>query len=151
MKWWRVVQAAACLVGMILIVYAGVAYNHGAPLFFREEVGQASSWPRAIGLAICMIVGIVCGQLYLRLASLPDLKKVNIRQIAKATFSQAGLFRSLLGSPLLFVVVYSVSGRQPDLLLASVFAFENGFFCHLLLKTREPFRKIDDAQPEASR
>ena len=100
-------------------------------LNFAEPTKQAQSSNSGITFAVAMLLGIVCGHLYRSMESAQaDISTTGlIKQLRSGS-----LWRSLLASPIVFGIVYSAAGKQPDFVLACVFAFENGFLCPVILK-----------------
>ncbi|QDU49467.1 hypothetical protein [Gimesia panareensis] len=95
-----------------------------------------------------MMSGIVAGQLHLKLAGRRRFGKKGFWPTVKATLITPELVRATCASPIIFGVVYNLAMGQPDLVMASVFAFENGFFCHLVLRSREVAFAKDHSQSE---
>lgn len=105
--------------------------------FFTDSSFRYAVLLRPIVLGILMIIGIVFGYVHSQLNTQPKNRKVNIVSEFRKAFSQGGLWRSLLSAPLVYAVIYVMSERTPDVVIASVLAFENGFFCELVLRRRE--------------
>ena len=122
------------------VVYIGFDYAVDANLSFLgfgEDAGSADKQisPLEVLLsAAAMFAGLVFGTLYERLTGTQD--QVSIRHEVARVFQSAPLFRALLVSPLVFAGVYALSQSQPDLVVALIFAFQNGFFCEALFRER---------------
>lgn len=111
---------------------AAVWYQLGLSLnpFHMEGGGQREqSGGRIVLLCAVMFLGIIAGRLYHRL---PGAGPVSIRDFRQA-FADRGMFRALFAAPIVFGIVYSAAAGQPDLVLAAVFAFQNGFCCEVVL------------------
>ena len=126
----------------ILIAGTVAVSNLKAPVEGRNFDANAplnSATSHGVIFATTMLIGIVFGHLYRCLEGRQE--PVSLKRLME--FLQAGaLWRSLLASPIIFGVVYTAAGKQPDFLLACVLAFENGFLCPIILKG-----KLDPADP----
>jgi hypothetical protein len=111
-------------------------YWFGAPYtYFEEKTLDLGYWIRNLFLLIAMLAGIIAGHIHERLADDRAGAKVLPAELKQILFEKS-LWRSLLASPILFVIAYSIAGKQPDFLVASLLAFENGFFCNVILSQR---------------
>lgn len=103
--------------------------------YFDGGTGAASSgsW-RPLFYVIAMLFGILCGYLHSHLTS---RKRVNVWREIKRAVNAGALTRSLLVSPIVFGAVYALTKEQPDMLIGTLCAFENGFFCDVIFRRRE--------------
>jgi hypothetical protein len=108
-----------------------------SPILFQDAATNTALWRRTALLAILMIVGIVLGRLHARLAQLPADARINIVGELRVVTTTGGFWRSLLTAPVVFGVTYWMCQSQPDPIISSVLALENGFFCDVLFKRRE--------------
>jgi hypothetical protein len=79
-----------------------------------------------------MLLGITFGSVYESLNTRRG--KVSFKDELSASLTSAHFFKSLLASRVVFAGVYVASGSQPDLVVALLFAFQNGFFCDAILR-----------------
>ena len=100
--------------------------------------GKEKPFPiaRTIWSALVMIVGIVAGALNSNLRGRQQIESV-IGELM-TTLRSTQFIKSVVAAPIVFSAVYLATRTQPDWVLASIFAFENGFFCDSLLRTHQP-------------
>jgi hypothetical protein len=84
---------------------------------------------------IAMVIGITFGVLHTALEPSEAVKLPLKQKIANALVS-AQLVRSLIAAPLIFCGIYAATKTQPDRVVAMLFAFQNGFFCNAILKSK---------------
>ncbi len=89
---------------------------------------EGSNGLRMIWIFVCMLIGIAFGQGY-RVVSVD-------RKLSLKNLLNADLWRSLLSSPIVFGAVYLGVRGQPDVVVASILAFENGFICNVIAEKR---------------
>jgi hypothetical protein len=121
-----------CVVGLVAV---GVEL-HDSPaqgFNFDEPAKMFTSPYRAVGLGLFMIIGVFCGHLYRWIGQ--EQRAVN-RDSLIVSLRDRSLWQSLLASPLVFLVVYALAEKQPDYLIASILAFENGFLANVVIKKR---------------
>jgi hypothetical protein len=87
-----------------------------------------------IWIYVCMVLGIFFGQAYRVLATI-DNTDIGISELRGRIFS-VDLWRSLLSSPIVFGAIYLVARDQPDIIVSSILAFENGFICNVIAEKR---------------
>lgn len=115
-----------------LILMVAVNYQLGNQLYFfgfSESETQLNPLVRTSLLFVIMLVGIAAGQLF---RDLPKTREITLERVKKS-LRKGGFVESLLGAPIVFGVVYSAARDQPDLVLASVLSFQNGFMCNNIL------------------
>jgi hypothetical protein len=123
-----------CAVGLVAI---GVEV-HDSPtqsFNFDQSATSPSLRYRAVGLGVFMIIGVFCGHLYRWMGH--DDAAISARSLL-SSLRDKSLWQSLLASPLVFMVVYALAEKQPDYLIASILAFENGFLANVVIKKRIP-------------
>lgn len=130
---------------MTALVYLGFhwAQNGSIPFLGFGENAQAGTGnpPRIADVALsalAMLIGLLFGALYQQLSSKNE--PIQIGGELKAVITGAAFFRSLLVAPLVFGGVYAISSTQPDLVVALIFAFQNGFFCEAIFRQRHAKR-----------
>ncbi len=105
--------------------------------FFESGPQGVYAWGRTTWLAVVMIIGIVLGHLHSRLVRLQPDARVDILKELHRAVSTGAFWRSFITSPVIFGLTYLMSRNQPDTVVATVLALENGFFCDVLFKRRE--------------
>ena len=134
------------LIGLIVLVAilgAFYAYtvmgSEGVVLFGDPAPGKPKVplWEIAAS-AVAMLLGLFAGVVSERLGRL-DVTASALKEVRGAIASPA-LFRSLLASPLIYAGVYAAAQKQPDTVIALIFAFENGFFCQTILQDKRAGR-----------
>lgn len=119
---------------LVLVIAAGVIYHSEAwrsHSFLGDDANYWTAALRTAVLAVATVVGVVCGTAY-KLPAKSSL--VAETAVSRQFFSE--LVRPLLASPLVFTFVYTSAREVPDLVLAGLLAFENGFFCESILNRR---------------
>ena len=84
---------------------------------FNDSNEALLSSLKIIALSISTILGIICGFIY---------------QNIKIIKNSIDLWKSLVASPIICGVVIATNRNNPDLTMAIIFAFENGFFSNLV-------------------
>lgn len=136
------------LVVLVLITAFAVSYQaqHEFSLRFFTANEQRGLLLRNIVFALAMLGGIVMGHLHTILNATD--KQVISRTDFTLALMHKGLWLSLLASPIIFGVVYALNERQPNTVMATLLAFENGFFCHSILKKRSArYNSVGGAKP----
>ena len=85
--------------------------------------------------ALAMLGGIIAGSVYRQLDGEGTIDSLKV--LAQETFLSANFFRAVIASPLLFAGVYVAAKTQPDRVVAVLFAFENGFFCDIIMSRKK--------------
>jgi hypothetical protein len=88
-----------------------------------------------------MVAGILCGQIY-RVISVSPEEAVDTKVLWRG-LNSAGMWRSLLASPITFGVIYLATREQPDVFVSATIAFENGFICNVIAERR--LKRITDS------
>lgn len=86
---------------------------------FEEVKTKNSSVLKAIILPVVMLIGIISGELHSLFNNKSDNKIT--KSDFKAVFSQKSLWKSLLASPIISGVVYSMSSNQTDIVVVFTF------------------------------
>lgn len=125
----------ALIILLFLITNFSISYREKHELvgFFVPTRGNVLY---LIILGIAMIAGIIAGHLNSRFKKLSEGQRVDIIAEIKSAFQNPTVWCSLFSSPLIFGVVYNVAIYHPDYILATVLAFQNGFFCQVILGNR---------------
>jgi hypothetical protein len=89
--------------------------------------------------ALVMFVGIVFGFLYRRSHEV-DEPQFLISKEFKSMLASTTFYRTLFAAPLVFCSVHIFTKTAPDTAAALIFAFQNGFFCKVLLERTEDQR-----------
>ena len=121
---------------VIVVAYASRSGERISDFFHFDgasEQGAGWSW-RPFFYVVAMLFGILCGYLHSRLA---HRKRVNLLLEVKRAIRAGAFTRSLLVSPIVFGAVYALTKNQPDMLVGTLVAFENGFFCDVIFRRRE--------------
>ena len=117
----------------IILVGGVVAYRAGGGTFYFESV-QDVPWGRIVILIVAMFVGIMFGH-YHAVASKTE-NRLKLGKMVTDSFSDPSLWRALFASPILFAGVYSAAVSLPDVIVAVLLSFENGFFCQRILERK---------------
>jgi hypothetical protein len=132
----RLLGGLAFLVAIIGAMYAYVVSGSEGFVLFGEATPGRPKVPiwEIVASAAAMLVGLFAGVINERLAR-PEHSENLLKEISVA-LTGPGLFRALLASPLIYAGVYAAAQKQPDTVIALIFAFENGFFCQTILQER---------------
>jgi hypothetical protein len=136
----RVFSIALMLVlaGAILLFAFDLSLNQTTPLsrFDPASPDQAKPLPvgRTILSAVMMLIGILAGVFHSAVMNKSEI--TSFRQEFIRSVRSPQLIKSILAAPIVFSAVYLATREQPDLILASIFAFQNGFFCDSVLRTQ---------------
>jgi hypothetical protein len=126
---------------LILTVFFTYTLNGHFLLFGPEDEAAKQKLPlwETATCAISMLLGLVSGVVseHLKRKGGP----INLFQETREALTSASFFKALLASPILFSGVYIASQRQPDPVIALIFAFENGFLCDTILRDKNEKRK----------
>jgi len=131
----KYVTLGLLIVGVVAFVTFGVVmHDSPATIYHFDQPLTSSTLPyRAVGLGIFMIIGVFCGHFYRWMGH--EETQITLRSLS-ASLRDKSLWQSLLASPLVFMVVYALAEKQPDYLIASILAFENGFLANVVIKKR---------------
>jgi hypothetical protein len=134
-----VVVAALLIACGILTVLYDFEVNH-ATVFSRFDPASPDKekpFPAARILLSSgmMVLGIFAGALHSAVQGKSQV--ASIRKEFLGALKSAHFIKSVLTAPIIFSAVYLATKDQPDWVLASIFAFENGFFCDSVLRSRE--------------
>jgi hypothetical protein len=132
----------ARLVVAVLFVVAGAIAAYifgpgGAVMTGFKELNQAVPVVVVGTTAVAMLVGIFASAMWDQLKNAPG-DVIDIRLILGRALQSASLIRASLVSPIVFAAVYAVIKEQPDVVVAHLLAFQNGFFWKSVLSTRRP-------------
>ncbi|MCX6857283.1 MAG: hypothetical protein NTV80_20535 [Verrucomicrobia bacterium] len=117
-----------------LIIAIVVFTQDGMSGMFLNEAEQSHPvWPGLV-MAAAMLAGIVSGRLHDNISS---AKRFKIGKLFADLPSDKDLWKSLLASPIVFGVVYSLLSKSNDFVVCAVFSFQNGFFCDVILKKKQ--------------
>ena len=126
---------------LITILALFYGYSTGSDLGFYSfgesidgKVSQSLPISDVLLCALSMLVGIAFGVIHEQLKG--EEGQINILRKSMAAFNSAVFFRALLAAPIIFSVIYIAALKQPDPVIALIFAFENGFFCNAILRQR---------------
>jgi hypothetical protein len=107
-------------------------------LGFDNTPDQASKpLPKGdIVATICaLFAGILFGVIHTVLTDKKD-QNADVKKTLVSIIFSARLCRALVTAPLIFGGVYAATKTQPDKIVALLFAFQNGFFCHAVMKNK---------------
>lgn len=90
-----------------------------------EEVSSDVSW-KTVTTGLVTLIGVLAHSVYNRLSEKEG--DVNIKEELFKTFRSSSFLRAVIVSPIVFIGVYGAIKNEPDLLVAHLFAFQNGFF-----------------------
>lgn len=132
--------AAVILAASVLLLFVfDFSLNQTTPLSRFDSASSNQATPLPIGRtllsAAMMLIGILAGVFHA--AVLNKSQITSIRQEFMAAIRSPQLIKSLLAAPIIFSAVYLATREQPDWVLASIFAFQNGFFCDSILRVQE--------------
>jgi hypothetical protein len=121
------------------VIYLGFDYagNSTLPFLSFDKTDNTKNPTSLLEVFLsggAMLAGLIFGTLYERLNKIAG--QISIWGELKLLFTTAPFFRALLVSPLVFAGVYAISQKQPDLVVALILAFENGFFCEALFREK---------------
>jgi hypothetical protein len=86
-------------------------------------------------LPFLLVVGIFAGEVYRTLQS-SDSDKIALSDF-KNVIASKSLWKSLFAAPIIYLGIHYLSQDQPDLMVSSLLAFENGFFCNVILSKKQ--------------
>jgi hypothetical protein len=88
---------------------------------------------RTVFQGVVMLAGIIFGFLYRRTQEAKGAK-FNVGAEFKAIWSSTAFYQSLFAAPLVFCSVYVFTRTVPDSAASLIFAFQNGFFCKVIME-----------------
>ena len=97
---------------------------------FNDSNEALLSSLKIIALSISTILGIICGFIYQNIKIIKN--KPDDKNFIYRLFNSIDLWKSLVASPIICGVVIATNRNNPDLTMAIIFAFENGFFSNLV-------------------
>lgn len=127
---------ASGLTMLVVILAAFYAYVGGTSFVFFDRGGAAAPLPLldVILSAAAMLLGVVFGSMHEHLKGAKADESPY--RLAAQALNTPTFVRSLLASPIIFAAVYLAAQKQPDQVIALIFAFQNGFFCNAILQRR---------------
>jgi hypothetical protein len=134
----------------VLVTLMAVNYQSANRLwYFGFAAGDIEKSPiaRTLVLWASMLLGIVAGHMF---RNLKDTEESSLRQIV-GLVKRGDFVKALFASPIVFGVVYSAAREQPDLILACVLAFQNGFVCHTIVASLTGEERRADIQASVKR
>ena len=131
--------AALLLAGIVLTATIDYTTNQTSPFSRFDTAATVAPRPVPVGhtvlAGVMMLAGIFAGALRMSLQGKAEID--SIRNVLLGTLRSAQFIKSLVAAPIVFSAIYLATKEQPDWVLASIFAFENGFFCDTVLRTQE--------------
>jgi hypothetical protein len=131
--------AALLLAALILTATLDYTINQASPFSRFDPASPAVQKPVPVGhtllSGLMMIFGIFAAAFRATLQGRTQLESV--RKELLLTLRSTQFIKSLVAAPIVFSAIYLATKEQPDWVLASIFAFENGFFCDTVLRTQE--------------
>lgn len=130
------IVVAMLIVVMCLMITIATTYQMDQVITLRlfDSQNEPGFLWRNIIFAVAMLAGIILGHLYTFITA--EQAQTIDRTMLKNAFADKRLWLSLLASPLIFGLVYVLNEHQPSSVMASLLAFENGFFCNAILKSK---------------
>lgn len=101
--------------------FSGFSITNNSSELIKATIGGLSS-----------LLGILCGELYKELDK-SKTKEINIIQTIQQFTKSPRFYLSIIVSPIAFLFIYNTIKQLPDNLGAFLFAFENGFFFHVIM------------------
>ncbi len=146
MRWTNGILALA---GLAIIGVAMLWKPGNLPdLFFTDAAPPSAAGVITVSyilaMFLLMVLGILLGQFYAVLA--PNRPPIPIWREFVSLLGSRELARSILASPIVFGVVYSLALRNPDPIMVGIIALQNGFFCHSVINqmSRHPAATTKD-------
>src|ERR1700733_3200336 len=131
--------AALLLAGIILTATIDYTTNQTSPFSRFDSSATVAQKPVPVGhtvlAGVMMLAGIFAGALRMSLQGKAEID--SFKSVLLSTLRSTQLIKSLVAAPIVFSAIYLATKEQPDWVLASIFAFENGFFCDSVLRTQE--------------
>jgi len=125
-----------CIVLILPILFLFCSGNDNSLYGFTNIEDTLNEMNKVSVLAASTVIGIFCGNAYNYMGDDGSEGALCLTSVKYFILSK-NLWRSLLAAPLLFSAVYSTVNNNPDIILSAVFAFENGFFCNLILSKKK--------------
>ena len=130
-----VTVSAVFLVGSTIAFYWYSQKTHASVVGFGPDEQARVPIGQALIAGACLLCGILFGAVSQELQRAGD--RVRIGELLRSVPAQRDLWRSLLGAPIIFAVVYTAARTHPDQVIGAIFAFQNGFFCKHILSHGE--------------
>lgn len=121
---------------IFLLIALALFYNQltSQNLFFSNETVNSFPYVDFIVTVLCMSIGILFGSFYNQIKNKERI--TSFKKEIKSVFKSSHLIRSFLIAPIIFIAVYKAAGTYPDIVLAALFSFQNGFFCDSILRNK---------------
>lgn len=132
------IRVLACVMAALLILLGFLFYSATGHLHVVNFDPTATEPPaplpykRAILILLFMAGGIVFSSLYEQLQRVTG--SINIVVELKTALNSAHFWKAVLVSPIVFAGVYLASKSEPDYVVGSLLAFQNGFFCDAIFR-----------------
>jgi hypothetical protein len=131
--------AAFLLAALVLTATLDYTINRASPFSRFDPAVSVGQKPLPVGHTVLsgamMLLGIFAGAFRASIQGKTQLESV--RREFLLTFRSTQFIKSVVAAPIVFSAIYLATKEQPDWVLASIFAFENGFFCDTILRTQE--------------
>lgn len=117
-----------------LIIFSSILTNYSLSDYFgfNSANSELLDTLKVTTLSIATILGIICGFVYQNIGTIKGDDNSENSGFFKKLLRNSELWKSLLASPIICGVVLATNRNSPDLLMAIIFAFENGFFSNLV-------------------
>jgi hypothetical protein len=122
-----------CVLACAIVVTLTIAFGGADTGLFLDKQSPNSGLLRGFLLAAAMLGGIFAGWFHAKLSSSLDAAP---RKVLATFWSDRELWKSLLASPIVFGVVYTLLAQTHDVVMAVVFSFQNGFFCNVIVEKK---------------
>jgi len=124
-----------------LVLVTALFLITGLAISYKEADKLSSQYFRPGGgnllylfeIGIAMLVGIISGRLHSHFRSLKRQQSIKVIEELKSAFSSRDLYLSMFASPIVFGIVYNITIYSPDPIMTTILAFQNGFFCDVIL------------------
>ena len=85
---------------------------------------------------IAMLGGIFFGSIHDEIKNKEDTEAINLLKEAALVLKRKRFINAILVSPVLFIGIYVAAKTEPDHVIATLLAFQNGFFCDAIMKKK---------------
>lgn len=131
MRWlWLFLGTTVVVLGT-LMAYAAVGSPDAA--FRFNPTSPRFPLVRSLTAALAMVLGIFANAVWRALEGRAEGDSVAPRAVLRESLLSASFLRSAVVSPIVFLLVYSLVREEPDLVVANLLAFQNGFFWEAVL------------------
>lgn len=124
--------AVIVVVGATSLVVLG-APHEGAMGF--DDIASSLPWLRVATIAAAMLAGVFANAVW---AAIPrvsgDNDRVNVGVLLDHAVNSGAFLRAVIVSPIVLLAVYAVVKREPDVFVAHLLAFQNGYFWDSVLR-----------------